>query len=129
MAETSKNENRIGLAFPLQLEDGRLKACTYEEHVKQSLRALLLTARGQRKMRPDFGTMLGAYLYENIGATTAALVKSEIISTIERFEPRVELGEVQVKGGGRDIGTIRVEINYTILSTGATDQLALTLGR
>ena len=119
----------IGLAFPLQLDkDGRLMACTYEEHVKQSIRTLLLTSREQRLMRRDFGNRLGAYLYENIGATTAALIEKEIIYTIERYEPRVEIVGVQVRRV-QTPGTLSVEIAYKILSTGEEDRLALTIGR
>jgi len=131
MAQNDFGENSIGLAFPLRLgEDGRLMACSYEDHVRQSLRTLLLTGLRQRKMRPEFGSRLGDYLFENIDTTTAALVKSEIIEAIERYEPRVELGDIRVRGGGgRDIGTINVEITYTIIYTGAADRVALTLGR
>ena len=130
MSQSDNTEKRIGLAFPLQLgEDGRLSACTYNEHIKQSIRTLLLTARGQRAMRPEFGNRLGAYLFENIDETTASLIKSEIIYTIERYEPRVELGDIQVASHLRDIGVIGVEIAYTIISTGASDQLSLTIGR
>jgi len=120
----------MGFAFPLRLgEDGRIAGCTYNEHIKQSIRALLLTARGQRVMRPDFGNVLGAYLFENIGETTAALIKSEITSAIERYERRVELGSVRVYGEGRNPGVISVEITYTITSTGESDRLALNIGR
>lgn len=126
----SDEMKQTGLAFPFRLgEDGRLAACTYNEHVRQSIRTLLLTGRGQRRMRPDFGNRLGAYLFENIAGTTAALVKSEIIDTIGLYEPRVELADVQVRGDGRNPGTISVEIEYTVISTGAADRLALTIGR
>ena len=122
------SDRHIGLAFPFSLdEDGRLTACTYEEHVKQSIRTLLLTARDQRVMRRDFGNRLGDYLFENIGATTAALIEKEILYTIGRYEPRVEIEGVQVSA--RTPGTISVEISYRILSTGGDDRLALTIGR
>ena len=118
----------IGLAFPLGLDqDGRLSACTYEEHIQQSLRALLLTARGRRVMRPDFGNRLGNYLYENIGETTAALIKNEIFNTVERFEPRVELDDVQIRVGPGGLGTITAEIRYRILSTGMNGRLSLDI--
>lgn len=124
-----QGNRNIGLAFPLRLDgDGRLASCTYEEHVKQSIRTLLLTSREQRVMRRDFGNRLGAYLFENIGATTAALIKKEIIYTIGRYEPRVDIKSVQVSGAQAP-GTLSVEITYRILSTGEDDRLALTIGR
>ena len=131
MPETT--ETKIGLAFPLQLgapdKHGRrpLMACTYEEHIKQSLRTLLLTARGERVMRPDFGSGLGVYIFESIDATTASLIKSEVESAVARFEPRVDLLDVQVAHSPRDPGVIRIELSYRIRSSGAVDQLALSI--
>ena len=129
MAQTNDGEIKMGLAFPLRVEkDGRLAACTYEEHIKQSLRTLLLTSREQRIMRREFGNRLGDYLFENIGPTTAALIKDEIISTVERYESRVEIDGVEVRGG-QTPGTINVELKYRITSTGEADRLALSIGR
>ena len=128
---TDDNRNRtVGLAFPLKLgNDGRLSACTYEEHIRQSLRALLLTARGRRVMRPDYGNRLGDYLFENYGETTATLIKSEISSTIRRFEPRVELLNTRVLADSANPGVISAEITYRIVATDMTDQLSLTVGK
>ncbi|NLT57996.1 MAG: GPW/gp25 family protein [Clostridiales bacterium] len=130
MSAHKDREHNIGLAFPLQVgEDGRLAACSEEAHIRQSLRTLLLTARGERVMRPEFGSRVGAYLYENIGATTAALIKNEVKSTVERFEPRVELIDVAVNGGARDVAVLSVEVRYRIKSTGAADRLAVDVRR
>jgi len=123
-------ERRIGLAFPLRLGgDGRLLDCSYEEHVKQSIRALLLTGQGQRIMRPDFGSRLGAYLFENIDATTVSLIKSEIIDTVGLYEPRVEITDVIVLADRQNPGSLNVELTYIITRTGAVDGLALSVGR
>lgn len=130
MSQTNDRENRIGLAFPMKLsEDGRLMSCTYEEHIKQSLRTLLSTARGERVMRREFGNRLGAYLFENIGATTTSLIKREITSTVERFERRVELTDVRVQGGTANPALLSVELAYRIKSTGVADQLSLKIGK
>ena len=129
------DDNRIGLKFPLQFEDTgnaageepdrRLSPCTYEEHVRQSLRALLLTTRGERFMRPGYGSGLGAYLFESIDATTTSLIKSEVRSTVERYEPRVVLTDVAVDHNARDPGVLRVSVYYRIKSTGFSDQLTV----
>jgi phage baseplate assembly protein W len=127
MPQYNNNEKKFGLAFPLQIEKGSLKACTYEESIKQSLRTLLLTARGERVMRPGFGSGLYAYLFESIDATTASLIKHEIVKTIEYFEPRVELLDVKVNSKPQEPGVIHIELNYYINPTSTTDQLTLTV--
>ena len=127
MSQLYDSDDQIGLAFPLRLgEDGRLMGCTYEEHIKQSIRTLLLTAREQRIMRRDFGSRLGNYLYENIDHTTTTLIKNELVETIGRYETRIEVDDVLVRRG-QDPGAISAEIVYRIISTGAADRLALTI--
>ena len=140
MARLDANENnmRIGLSFPLQLEeraDGDEKkprlllGCSSEEHIKQSLRTLLLTGRGERVMRREFGNRLGAFLFENIDATTATLIKGEIRRAIEQYEPRVEIEEIKVLGHRRDPGVIGVELLYRISSTGVSQHFTMEIGR
>ena len=133
MPQPYDNDKRIGLAFPLRFAmqptetAGPLAACSYEEHIRQSLRALLLTARRERVMRPEFGSGLGAYLFEAIDATTASLIKREVRSTVERFEPRVELLDVKVQNNASDPGVLRVAVEYRIKADGAVDQLSLDI--
>ncbi|MCL2707221.1 MAG: GPW/gp25 family protein [Dehalococcoidia bacterium] len=124
------NKKQIGLAFPMRVEvNGRLAACSYEDHVKQSLRSILLTAQGERVMRPDFGSGLNAYLFEGIDATTTSLIKRDIRNTIARFEPRVELLDVHVRNTARDPAVLCVELRYRIKSNNVSDQLVLSVRR
>jgi len=130
------NNKRIGMMFPLKFEEEesaemstkptrRLSPCTYEEHIRQSLRTLLLTARGERFMHPEFGSGLGAYLFEGIDATTVSLIKREVWGTVERYEPRVELTDVTVDHSVQDLGVLRIAVYYRIKSTGASDELSV----
>jgi len=132
MTHGKSSQNKIGMTFPPRFikgeEPSRLMACTYEEHIKQSIRALLLTGHRERVMRRDFGSGAGAYLFENISATTASLIQHEIKAAIERYEPRVELAGVTVKGS-QSPGVLSVEISYRILSTDTADQLAVDIRR
>jgi len=123
------NEKKTGMAFPLQIEGekGPLMACSYEEHIKQSLRILLLTAQGERVMRPGFGSGLNSYLFEGMNLTITSLIKYEIKTTITYFEPRVELLDVQVDSNAKDPGVLRLQLSYRIKSSGTYDQLVLSI--
>jgi len=129
MPQLYVNTDKIGLAFPLKItgDSGPLIACSYEEHIKQSLRALLLTTRGERVMRPEFGSGLKAYLFEGIDTTTASLIKNEVQTTVESFEPRVEILDVEVDNNSREPGVLHVILSYRIKAGGAADQLVLSI--
>jgi len=133
------DNNRIGMKFPLSFEEAgsaeksatltwSLSPCTYEEHIRQSLRTLLLTARGERFMRPEYGSGLGAYLFESIDATTVSLIMREVRGTVEYYEPRVELTDVTVDHNVQDPAVLRIAVYYRIISTGASDQLSVDVG-
>ena len=76
-------------------------------------------------MRPDFGSALGDYLFENIDATTVSLIKREVAGTIERYEPRVDLTDVKVQSNNGDPGVLRVTVEYRVIATGAADVLVV----
>ena len=53
-------------------------------------------------------------LFETLDKLTASTIRSEIINTIENFEPRVELNEVIVKESPDD-NQFNVQIQYYIV--------------
>jgi phage baseplate assembly protein W len=67
-----------------------------EDSVKRSIKNLLFTSKNERFFQPNLGAGLKAYLFENIGQTTASLIKRDIKNTIENFENRARLLNVRV---------------------------------
>jgi phage baseplate assembly protein W len=67
-----------------------------EEAVKESIRNLILTDRGERLFQPDIGSDVRKMLFENITNATIELIKDLISTTIRNYEPRVNLIGVDV---------------------------------
>lgn len=67
-----------------------------EEAVKQSIVNLLLTNRGERLFKPSVGSDIRASLFENMDVATESILKKQITSTIEQYEPRASLIGVEV---------------------------------
>lgn len=86
-----------GIAVPLRLgDDGRLVMNSLENQVRQSILIILQTAKGERVMRPDFGCGLERFVFEPITPATIALVRHQVKQTLVRYEPRVDIQDVQV---------------------------------
>ena len=64
--------------------------------VKQAVKNLLLTNRGEKPFQPNKGSRVNSLLFEPLDPFTADAVKEEIINTINQYEPRVELSKVIV---------------------------------
>jgi phage baseplate assembly protein W len=75
---------------------GYLATVTNEEAVKQSIKNLVLTIRGERFYEPNKGSTVMASLFNNMDAVTLITIRDSIIETINNYEPRAILHEVQV---------------------------------
>ena len=62
-----------------------------ENAIARSLKNIVFTLPGEKFFNPDFGSRISASLFENINDVTASIIVDEIISSVERFEPRVQL--------------------------------------
>jgi len=94
-----------------------LIALKNENAIARSLKNIVFTLPGEKFFNPDFGSRISASLFENINDVTASIIVDEIISSVERFEPRVQL--LQPDGvrafPNFDNNTFDVVIAYTII--------------
>jgi phage baseplate assembly protein W len=68
-----------------------------EDAVKQSIKNLLLTGPYERRFRPTLGSGLQKYLFELPNPITASLIRTSIIRTIQVYEKRAEVLDVNVQ--------------------------------
>jgi phage baseplate assembly protein W len=90
-----------------------------EDDIFQSLQILLTTQLNERVMRSDFGCDLSALLYENITITLLTKIKGIIQNAVLKYEPRIDLLDVDFQSGETEIndGIIKIEILYKIRAT------------
>ena len=84
-----------------------------EDAVKESIRNLLLTDRGERLMQPNIGGNLKAMLFENITPAILTLIEDQAKETIELYEPRAELIDV-IATSNIDDNIVRIEVQFYI---------------
>ena len=63
---------------------------------RNDLLQLLLTAPGERVMRPEYGSPIRTYVFDPMDAAGISLLKSQIREAIVRWEPRVEVSSVVI---------------------------------
>lgn len=94
-------------------EDLALK--TNEEAVKEAIKNLILTDKGERLMQPLVGGNIRAMLFENNTPATIKIIQEQVKSTIKQYEPRATLIDVIVTSS-IDENTIQVAIYFYINS-------------
>jgi uncharacterized protein len=85
---------------------GALATVSGDESIRQAILLLLTTAPGERLMRPEYGSHLHRLVFAPNDDTTAGLAIHYVKRAIERWEPRVEVLDVDAtadhtNGAGR----------------------------
>jgi uncharacterized protein len=107
-----------GLAFPLQVDRrGGIALARDETDIEQAIELILATAPGERPMRPEFGCGVHDFVFDTIDAGTVARMETEIRAALDRWEPRVEVADIQFDLARADRGELLIEIAYRVRAT------------
>ena len=95
----------VGWSFPVCVEgDGRIDTVAFEEDIRQAIKIILSTNRGERLMRPDFGAGLNAFMFEPVSVTTMELVRTRVEESLIDWEPRIDVEQVTVTSASVETG-------------------------
>jgi len=82
--------------------------------IARSLRNIVFTLPGEKFFNPNFGSRITESLFENIDEISATVIVDEIRESIDNYEPRVELIDVNVNPDYENNG-FNVNIVYEII--------------
>ena len=95
--------------------------------ITRSVRNIIFTYPGEKPFDPEFGSQVSRMLFENIDPLNAIKIKREIRYSIDRYEPRVLLTNVEVTPD-YDGNAFDVLIAYNIIGIDVpTQQLEFVL--
>lgn len=114
------NEEFIGRgwAFPLRVDaTGSIALVGREQEIEESIRLILGTSPGERPMRPEFGCKIHEYLFSSADSETAGAIAREVRSALQRWEPRIDVADVNVTFDAREATLLYINVGYTIKAT------------
>lgn len=94
-----KFSNPIGVTIPFNNPSGIFyQSFTNRNQVLSNLKNLLMTAKGERYMQPDFGTELKFILFENISSEDDFIkkIEDELTSAISTWLPYISIQTISV---------------------------------
>lgn len=108
-----------GFKFPVQVDEntGRMKTVFYEDDIKEAIRIILMTRKGERVRNPDFGCRIHDYAFADMDYTTLNAVKREVERALVQWEPRIDEIEVVMDTSQETEGVLLIRINYRVRST------------
>jgi hypothetical protein len=119
--DLSTNDFRgTGWAFPVRVGAGAIEAVSGDDDVRQSIHLILATAKGERVMRPDFGSGIHDLVFAAVSTQLIARVRREVEDALRTYEARIEVLRVAVATGGLAVGRLDVEVDYRVRTTNQT---------
>lgn len=99
-----------------------------DQAIKASVRNLILTSYYERPFHPEIGSPIRGLMFELNTPLLPAVATKAIIQTIENFEPRVRLVNVDVKLSPDDV-SLYVTIEFMIINTSTVQSVSVILNR
>jgi phage baseplate assembly protein W len=95
-------------------DDRRFSPDEDAERIRQSLWLLLSTAPGERLMLPDFGCGIHDLVFEPNSAALRGTLQVKVLETLQRWEPRIDVLDVQVESPPEQRNLLNIRIDYRI---------------
>jgi len=106
---------------------GRVALIHGDESIRQAIMLLLGTVPGERVMRPDYGSYLHRLLFAPNDETTAGLAIHYVKQALQRWEPRIEVEEVDAYPDPDVVSRLNILLRYRVRLTLAVDVLEYPL--
>ena len=117
----SRGFKDLSASFQTNPLSNDLIALKNESAIARSVRNLVLTGQGERPFQPVLGTGVNNLLFDNMDKLTASAIRSELRTTIENYEPRVEINEIIVEPDF-ERNAFHVTLQYFIIGMDVPEQ-------
>jgi phage baseplate assembly protein W len=106
----------VGWKFPVTVDEttGRVRTSQYEEDIQEAIRVIMMTRKGERLMRPDFGCGIHDYLFAGMDYSATSRMSLEVQQALTEWEPRITDVEVGVDTEG---GRLMIRVAYVVRAT------------
>ena len=109
----------VGLDLPLGLQpgtsDGNFATTkTTMDAVKNDIKLLLMTQKGERLMQPNLGMDIRKFLFEQITEDITIQIENDIVDTFPTWLPFVELREINIDKEDQDLNRLGIDIKFNI---------------
>lgn len=107
-----------GLAFPMKTDaTGAIALVSDDVEIQESIRLILGTAFGERPMRAEFGCGIHELVFAPANTSTAARASYEVRASLERWEPRIDVEDVDVTFDSQNNALMYISVSYGIRGT------------
>lgn len=113
--------------LPVPDATGSLSWPNLDASVRQTIRSILMTRKGEWLLARESGVGLAEYLHEPNTAATRRRLRDAIVKQVGQLETRIKLDAVELVAGGERGEEVQITVSYRIKRTGKPSSLAVTM--
>jgi len=122
--EYNRDLKGAGWSFPVGVDGrGGIALATEDRDIARGIFLVLSTAKGERRMRPEFGCAIHDLVFAPNDATTHGLIRYHVMEALNWWEPRIDVVDVVVDTDEDDPARLIVTVRYVVKSTNAERSL------
>lgn len=106
-----------GMHVPFEVDEvnGRIVMSRGEDSIRESIQVILMTGKGERLMRPDFGCNLKNFVFDTMDYGNLVRMEEEVRNALIQWEPRIT--DIEAKAVPGPDNMIQIHISYRVRVT------------
>lgn len=121
----TKPGTAVGIAIPFNAPNVFFQTYTTQDAIRNNLLNFFLTNQTERYLNNQFGANLRAFIFEQISTDNISDLKENIQSLLSQYFVNIKVDKLEVLESP-DNNEITVQLYYSIINTGITDQVQIS---
>jgi phage baseplate assembly protein W len=115
----------VGIAIPFNAPNVFFQTYTTQDAIRNNLLNFFLTNQTERYLNNQFGANLRAFIFEQISSDNITFLKENIQTLISKYFTNIKVEKLDILEYP-DNNEINVQLTYSIINTGVTDQVQIS---
>jgi phage baseplate assembly protein W len=121
----TKPGTAVGVAIPFNAPNVFFQTFTTQDAIRNNLLNFFLTNQTERYLNNQFGANLRAFIFEQISTNNISFLKENIQTLISQYFINIKVEKLDILEYP-DNNEISVQLTYSIINTGITDQVQIS---
>ena len=121
----TKPGTAVGVSIPFNAPAVFFSTYATQDAIRNNLLNFFLTNQTERYLNNGFGANLRAFLFEQITSDNIDGIKENIQNLIQLYFPNIKIDKLDILQYP-DTNEIQIQMYYSIVDTGITDQVQIT---
>jgi phage baseplate assembly protein W len=115
----------VGISIPFNAPSVFFSTYITQDAIRNNLINFFLTNTGDRYLNNNFGANLRAFIFEQITSGNLDFLKQDIQQLINQYFVNIKVENLDILESP-DTNEITIQLIYSIINTGVTDQVEIT---